>query len=87
MLARSLDSHQQLGKLKDKEWLNSALTFLKTWVIVGGSGGPQALALPLGAEVASTDDRKTYMEDLVKDIIENARSLSERKQVVLSATE
>jgi hypothetical protein len=80
MLARSLDSHRQLGKLKDKEWLNSALTFLKAWVIVGGSGGLQALALPLGAEVASADDRKAYMEGLVKDITENARRLSEREQ-------
>jgi len=82
MLARSLDSHRQLGRLKDKEWLNSALTFLKTWAIVSGSGGPQALALPLGAEVASADDRKAYMESLVKDIIETAGSLSERKPVL-----
>ena len=44
-----------------------------------GSGGPQALRLRLGAEGSSVDDRKAYMEDLVKDIIETARSLSERK--------
>ncbi len=81
MLAHSLDSHRQLGKLKDKEWLNNALTFLKAWGIVGGSGGPQALALPLGADGSSADDRKAYMEGLVKDIIETARSLSERKPV------
>lgn len=81
MLARSLDSHRQLGKQKDKEWLTSSLAFLKAWAVVGGSGGPQALALPLGAEIVSADDRKGYMESLVKDIIENARSLSERKPV------
>ena len=81
MLARSLDSHRQLGKPKDKEWINNALTFLKAWAVVGGSGGPQALALPLGVEVASADDRKAYMEGLVQDIIEVAKSLSERKQV------
>ena len=83
MLARSIDSHRQLGRLKDKEWLNSALTFLKAWAIVGGSGGPQALALPLGADVASTGDRKAYLEGLMKDIIENARALSERKPVFI----
>ena len=82
MLARSLDSHRQLGRQKDKEWLNSSLAFLKAWAVVGGSGGPQALALPLGAEVASADDRKGYMENLVKDIIDNARSLGERKPVI-----
>jgi len=81
MLARSLDSHRQLGKLKDKEWLSSALAFLKAWVVVDGSGGPQALALPLGAEVASAGDRKAYMEDLVKDIMKNANSLIEREPV------
>jgi hypothetical protein len=81
MLARSLDSHRELGKPKEKEWLNSALAFLKAWAVVDGSGGPQALALPLGAEVVSANDRTAYMEGLVKDIIRNARSLSERKPV------
>lgn len=81
MLARNLDSHRQLGKLKDKEWLKDALTFLKAWTIVGGSGGPQALALPLGAGVSSADDRRAYMEGMVKDIIDTARTLSERKPV------
>ena len=81
MLAHSLDSHRQLGKLKDKEWLNNALTFLKAWAIVGESGGPQALALPLCAEGSSVEDRTAYMEGLVKDIIETASSLSEREPV------
>ena len=79
MLSRSLDSHRQLGELKDKEWLNSALAFLKAWAVVDGSGGPQALALPLGPEVASSDDRKTFMEGLVKDIMKYTSSLSDRK--------
>jgi len=79
MLARGLDSHRQLGRQKDKEWLNSSLAFLKAWAVVGGSGGPQSLALPLDTEVVSADDRKEYMESLVRDITENARSLSERK--------
>jgi hypothetical protein len=84
MLARSLDSHRQLGKPKDKDWLNTALAFLKAWAVVDRSGGPQALALPLGAEVVSADDRKTYMEGLVRDIITHAESLSERELLFVS---
>lgn len=70
MLSRALDTHSEMKKLKDTEWIHILLSFLKTYIE------------NLGSEMLMHEDDKTaYVTKLVNDM---GRAASELEGGTLS---
>lgn len=70
MLSRALDTHSEMKKLKDTEWIHILLSFLKTYIE------------NLGSELLMHEDDKTaYVTKLVNDM---GRAASELEGGTLS---
>jgi hypothetical protein len=64
MLSRALDTHAQLQKPKDREWIHILISFLKAYVE------------ELGKELLMhADDKKEYVSQLVKELHIAAKEL------------
>lgn len=88
MIARSLDTHTRLGKEKDEQWLEAALSFLgicshstdkaEEVNIKETSTISMSLLDENGAGISEAQ-RKRYLERLVKDVQTYASGLTEGK--------
>ena len=57
--------------MRDREWINTVLAFLKAWVVVGARGG----AREMGIDGMTDEEKKAWLGKLVKDLGMAAREL------------
>lgn len=76
MLARGLDTHARLGKPRDREWIGTAMAFLKAFVNVGENYEGQAL-LRNGVEELNGHRRVSaeYIQSLMDGIKASAEGM------------